>query len=74
MLRSASSDFTSKARYCVGEESAEMRINIAGLFDLYTRLSSTKNRHSWILYHDHSRISRYHDHNRIEESKTVSET
>ena len=44
MLRSASSDFTAKARYGDGEESDEMRKDTTGLFNLYTHLSSTKNR------------------------------
>ena len=44
MLRSASSDFTAKARYGAGEELAEMRIDTAGLFNLYTRFMINKNR------------------------------
>ena len=76
MFCSASLDLKTKARYGVDEESAEMRIDTTGLFDLHTRLSSTKNRaqSDTTVYHDHSRISRYHNHSQIEESKTVSET
>ena len=50
LLRSASSDFTAKARYVVGEESAEMRIDTAGLFNLYTRFMIKKIEHSRVRY------------------------
>ena len=42
LLRSVSSDFTAKARYGDGEESAEMRIDTTGLFNLYTRFIINK--------------------------------
>ena len=66
LLRSASSDLKTKAHNGVDEESAQMRIDTTGLFNLYMRFKINKK--------SNTIEQGIHDHSRIEKSKTVSET